>query len=150
MKKLTIVSISILGIFALYFAQSVVAERAEIEAAKVPLQNFIKSLETNQVELIKKAFHKDGKVKYLYDGKLRTIEFNKYIADFPKKPAKNEAKRKRWIESIEITGNVGVGKLILEYPSVKFTDYMTIMKIDGEWKITNKTSHMELPKPAKK
>ena len=124
-------------------------EFLNIEDAKVPLENFIRSLETNDVELIKKAFYTQGEVMYLYDKKLNSIPFDKYIADFPKKPAADEAQRKRRIESINITGNVGIGKLVLEYPDVKFTDYMTIMKIGDEWKITNKASNIELPKTEK-
>jgi len=31
----------------------------------------------------------------------------------------------------------------LDYPAVKFTDYMTLLKIDGEWKIINKTFYAD-------
>ncbi len=31
-----------------------------------------------------------------------------------------------------------MAKLVLDYPEVKFTDYMSLLKVDGEWKIVNK------------
>jgi hypothetical protein len=62
------------------------------------------------------------------------------------KPAPDEDKRKRWIESVEVSGSAAVGKIILDYPTVKFVDYMTLLKIDGEWKIVNKSFYAE-PKP---
>jgi len=34
-------------------------------------------------------------------------------------------------------------KIVLDYPAVKFTDYMTLLKIDDEWKIINKTFYDE-------
>ena len=34
-----------------------------------------------------------------------------------------------------------VAKITLEYPGVTFTDYMSLVKVDGEWKIVNKTFH---------
>ncbi len=126
------------------------AERPDIEAARVPLQQFIKSLATAKIEPLKKAVHSDGKLMFMYNNKFRTISFPKYIKDFPRKLAKDESQRKRRIESIQVTGNIGIGKLVLEYPTVKFTDYMTLMKIGGEWKITNKASNMEFPPKDKK
>jgi hypothetical protein len=44
---------------------------------------------------------------------------------------------------VDITGNAAMAKIVLDYPQVKFTDYMSLLKIDGEWKIINKTFHAE-------
>ncbi|HEV2666973.1 MAG TPA: nuclear transport factor 2 family protein [Blastocatellia bacterium] len=33
--------------------------------------------------------------------------------------------------------------MVLDYPTVKFTDYMALLKVDGEWKIINKTFYAE-------
>ena len=27
-----------------------------------------------------------------------------------------------------------IAEIVLDYPQVKFTDYMSLLKIDGEWK----------------
>ena len=32
-------------------------------------------------------------------------------------------------------------KLKLDYPKVVFTDYMSMLKVDGRWVIVNKTFH---------
>ena len=34
-------------------------------------------------------------------------------------------------------------KLVLDYPEVKFTDYMTLLKTGDEWRIINKAFHAE-------
>lgn len=64
---------------------------------------------------------------------------------FTGKPAADEEKRKdgRKIEAIDIAGNAAVGKIVLDYPNVKFVDYMTLLKINGEWKIVNKSFYAE-------
>jgi hypothetical protein len=36
-----------------------------------------------------------------------------------------------------------VARIVLDYPTVKFVDYMTLLKIDGEWKIINKSFYAE-------
>ncbi len=44
---------------------------------------------------------------------------------------------------IDITGNTAVVKVELDYPSALITDYFSMLKIDGEWKIINKIFYVE-------
>jgi hypothetical protein len=116
----------------------------EIAAARVPLENYLKGHATGDPEYMKKAFYTEGKLIFMREGKYTTRTFEEYIAGMKDgKPAADEANRKRWIESVDIFGNSGVGKIILDYPTVKITDYMTLLKIDGEWKIVNKSFFAE-------
>jgi len=151
MKKLLAITISICCAFALCFGAKVWADGKEKDAAKIPLENYLKGHATGNPEFMRKAFHTEGKLIFIRDGKYTTRTFEEYIAGMKDgKPAADEAKRKRWIESVEVTGNAAVGKVILDYPSGKFTDYFTMLKIDGEWKIVNKSFYFK-PKaqPAK-
>lgn len=125
------------------------ADEEEKELVKIPLENYLKSHATGNPEFMKKAFYTEGKLIFVRDGKYTTRTFDEYIAGMKDgKPAPDEAQRKRWIESVEISGNAAIGKIILDYPTVKFVDYMTLLKIDGEWKIVNKSFYAE-PKPQK-
>ncbi len=143
MKKLAIISILSLGMFAVYFGGNVLAEMAEKEAVKVPLENYLKGHETGKAEYMEKAFHTDGKLMFIRDGKYTTIDFKDYIGRMKGEAAEDEAERKRRIESVDIAGNAAVARIVLDYPTVKFTDYMSLLKIDGEWKIVNKTFYAE-------
>lgn len=124
------------------------ADESEKAAARIPLENYLKGHATGNPEFMKKAFHAEGKLIFMRDGKYTTRTFEEYIGGMSGKPAADENARKRWIESIDISGNSGVGKIILDYPTGRFTDYMTLLKIDGEWKIVNKSFYLE-PKTAK-
>ena len=148
MKKLIVLTVTIFGISAFYFGAKVWADEKEKELVRIPLENYLKGHETGNPEFMRKAFHKEGKLIFIRDGKYTTRTFEEYINGMSGKPAADEAKRKRWIESVDIAGNAAVGKIILDYPSGRFTDYMTLLKIDGEWKIVNKSFHLE-PKPQK-
>lgn len=119
------------------------AQNAEETAARVPLENYLKGHATGDGEFMKKAFHTDAKLFWYRDGKLNQRTSAEYIAGFTGKPPADEAQRKRWIESVKITGNAGIAIIVLDYPAVKFTDYMSLLKIDGEWKIINKTFYSE-------
>ena len=116
---------------------------AEEAAARVPLENYLKGQATGNGDFIRKAFHPDARVMAFRDGKLLSITAEEFAGRFTGKPAADEAQRKRRIASVEITGNAGVGKIVLEYPTVTFTDYMSLLKIDGEWKIVNKAFYAE-------
>jgi hypothetical protein len=119
------------------------AQTADKDAARVPLENYVKGHATGDGEFMKKAFHTEGNLIFIRDGKYTTRSFAEYIAGFTGKPAADEADRKRSIEMVEVTGNAGVGKIILDYPTVRFVDYMSLLKIDGEWKIVTKIFYAE-------
>jgi hypothetical protein len=123
--------------------RSIQASSAEEAAARVPLENYLKGHATGDGEYFKKAFHPEARLFWYRDGKLMTRTSAEYIAGASGKPAADEANRKRWIESVKITGNAGVGIIVLDYPTTKFVDYMSLLKVDGEWKIINKTFYAE-------
>jgi hypothetical protein len=143
MRK-TILSITaVCAIFACYFGAKALADEKEKAAARVPLENYLKGHATGDPEYMRKAFYTEGKLIFIRDGKYTTRTFEEYIAGMPGKPAPDETQRKRWIESIDVAGDAAVGKIVLDYPDGKFTDYMTLLKIDGEWKIVNKSFYRE-------
>ena len=84
------------------------------------------------------------------DGKLTNLSVEEFAKFFSGKQAKDEAERKRSIESIEISGNAAIAKIVLDYPTIKFIDYMSLLKIDGEWKIVNKSFYAEPKQPKQK
>ncbi len=117
--------------------------QSEATAARVPLENYIQGHATGNGDFMRKAFHTEAKIMAFRDGKMMNLTVEEFASRFNGKPAPDEAQRKRRIENVEITGNAGVGKIVLEYPTVTYTDYMSLLKIDGEWKIVNKVFYAE-------
>ena len=118
-------------------------QTSEQEAARVPLENYLKGHATGDGEYMKKAFHTEGNLIFIRDGKYATRSFAEYIAGFNGRPAADEANRKRSIEMLEVSGNAAVGKIVLDYPTTRFVDYMSLLKIDGDWKIVTKIFYAE-------
>ena len=119
------------------------AQSSEEAAARIPLENYLKGHATGDPEYMKKAFHTEGNLIFIRDGKYATRSFAEYIAGMNGKPQADEGQRKRWIESVHVAGNAGIGTIILDYPQGRFVDYMTLLKIGDEWKIVNKSFHFE-------
>ncbi len=119
------------------------AQNAEEAAVRQALEHYFRGHATGQGEHFRKVFHPDSKLFAIREGKYWQLTSEDYITRAPGKAPADEAQRKRTVESVDITGNAAMAKVVLDYPQVKFTDYMSLLKIDGEWKIVNKTFHAE-------
>lgn len=125
------------------FAVGVIAQTPDKDAVRIPLENYIKGHATGDGEYMRKAFHTEGNLIFIRDGNFTTRSFNEYISGFTGKPAADEASRKRMIESVDVSGNAAAAKIILDYPTTRFVDYMSLLKINGEWKIVAKIFYAE-------
>ena len=122
------------------------AQESEEAAVRAAIEHYFQGHATGQGEHFRKVFHPDAKLFFIRDGKLTQWTSEEYISRAAGKPAADEAQRKRTIDSIDISGNAAVVKITLDYPKVVFTDYMSMLKIDGQWKIVNKTFYAN-PRP---
>ena len=123
------------------------AQNTEEAGVRQALEHYLQGHATGLSEHFRKAFHPDAKLFAVREGKYWQLTSEEYIARAAGKPANDEAQRKRRIDTIDITGNAAVAKIVLDYPAVRFTDYMSLLKIDGEWKIINKTFYAESKTP---
>ncbi len=118
----------------------------EIEDKKAILaviDTYIKGLRTGRVDLLQKCFHKDaimfgysiqnkiteGSVQHLYD----IIEKHGALA---KVTSKNSV-----LNQTSNTASV-LAELKTTAPHENSTDYLSLMKINGEWKIISKVYHL--------
>jgi hypothetical protein len=141
MRKLTLmIAVAALGAFVWTGARADGPEEAAVRAA---VEHYFRGHATGQGEHFRKVFHPESKLFAVREGKFWQLTSEDYIANAPGKAPADEAQRRRTVESVDITGNAAVAKVVLDYPSVKFTDYMSLLKIDGEWRIVNKTFYAE-------
>ena len=140
-KALILFAIMLIGA-----AANAVAQSGDEEAVRVPLENYIKAHATGDPEYARKAFHTEGFMAWIREGKYSAEPFDAFIKRaFTGKPAADEEKRRngRKIESIDVAGNAASAKIVLDYPTVRFIDYMTLLKINGDWKIVSKVFYAE-------
>jgi len=137
MKRLILLSATMLNLVFMACVPAL-AQNPEEAAVRIPLENYLKGHATGDSAYFKMAFHPEAKLFWIRDGKFTQRTSASYISGASGKPADDEAQRKRSIASIDITGNTAVAKIILDYPNALLTDYMSLLKVDGEWKIVNK------------
>ena len=116
-------------------------------AVRAPLEAYLRGHATGRSEDFRPAFHPDAQLWGMRNGTLIRMTAEQYISRASGAPPADEAQRHRWIESIDITGDTAVARIVLDYPTVRFTDYMALSRIDGRWVIVNKMFQAE-PKAA--
>ena len=117
-------------------------------AVRAPLEAYLRGHATGLADEFRPAFHPDAQLWGRRNGTLIRMTAQEYIGRASGSPPADEAQRRRWIESIDVTGDTAVAKIILDYPSVRFTDYMALSRIDGRWVIVNKMFQAEPKAPA--
>lgn len=122
------------------FAQSDDMEEAAVRAA---LDHYLQGHATGDGAHHAMVFHDVANLYWIRDGELSTRTSAEYIAGAPGIPAEDEDHRNREITMVDVTGDAAVAKIVLDYPDALITDYMSLLKIDGQWKIVNKIFHVE-------
>ena len=117
-------------------------------AIRAPLEAYLRGHATGRADEFRPAFHPDAQLWGMRNGTLIRMTAEEYINRASGAPAADEAQRRRWIESIDVTGDTAVAKIVLDYPAVRFTDYMALSRIDGRWVIVNKMFQAEPKVPA--
>jgi hypothetical protein len=118
-------------------------ESADEAAIRAAIDHYFQGHATGDGSHFRAVFHPESKLFAIREGKFWQLSSADYAARAAGKPAPDEAQRKRWIERIDVTGDAAVVKLILDYPGTRFTDYMAMLRVDGQWKIVTKIFQAE-------
>jgi hypothetical protein len=124
-------------------ARGTPASTEDEAGARKAVELYLQGHATGNPENFRAAFHPEMKMFFIRDGALSQRTAAEYLAGVSGKPAQDEARRKRRIVSLDVTGDVGVAKVELDYPDVFFTDYLTVIKEAGTWKVINKVFHKQ-------
>jgi hypothetical protein len=138
---------SLLLLAALTIATPAFAQEKDEAGARAAVNHYLAGHATGSPDEFRAAFHSKAMLYWNKDGAFAERTSADYIAGASGKPAPDEAQRRRAIESLDVTGNAAMAKVVLDYPSVKFTDYLSLVKAGGEWRIVNKIFNVERKGP---
>ena len=117
----------------------------DIDLIQKTIQLYFDGLYYSDVDKINKAFHPSSQVMGFFDGNLSMLSLEQF-AEFVKStpaPSDNGEKYDMKIVSIDITGNEAVVKVEDLYLGLRFTDYLSLLRIDDNWLIVNKVYYYE-------
>jgi hypothetical protein len=115
------------------------------EYIKQTVQYYFDGLYHSDVEKLKKAFHPNSQIIGYFDGALLFESFEGFLGFIKATPAPSESGEKydMKIVSIDLTGTEAVVKVEDLYLGFRFTDYLSLLNIDGSWVIVNKMFYHE-------
>jgi hypothetical protein len=111
-------------------------DATERDAVEKPLKMYF----SGDPEQLKQAFHPGATMFYARNDSLISVPIPDYIARVAESRAKGgpPPQRTERIADVSISGTSAVARLELIYPQQTITDYMSLVKYGGEWKIVNK------------
>jgi hypothetical protein len=121
--------------------------RADEEAIRAAVEHYFEGQRTGRADEAAKAFHPTTRLVWIRDGALATRSLDEFLAGFSGRPADDESRRTRRVVEVDVAGDAAVARLELDYPEARITDFMTLLEVDGEWKIVHKSFHVQ-PKEA--
>ncbi|HEU5240362.1 MAG TPA: nuclear transport factor 2 family protein [Pyrinomonadaceae bacterium] len=137
MKK--VMAVLAYAVVALALAGGTIAQqRPEDTLVRQAVEAYLHGLKFNDVASLKKAFYPEAKLFFVKkDGTLGQLTQEQWYKGFEASAGKEE-KGDLKIVSVDITGNAASVKVREEYPNSIYTDYVSLLKLGGEWKIVNK------------
>ncbi|MEM6723106.1 MAG: nuclear transport factor 2 family protein [Bacteroidota bacterium] len=138
MKQLTLLfCLSLFGLFS--YAQSMQDDHSAIATT---LNYYLEGGTNDNFETLKKAFHPDARMRYVSDGAFKDVNVLEFFGSRMKRGGR-PANRETRIANIDLAGHAATARLEIVYPTFKFIDYMTLLKINGDWLIVNKSFYRE-------
>jgi len=117
----------------------------DIELIQETVQYYFDGIYHSDVEKLKNAFHPNSQVIGYFDGSLSFESLDGFLEFVKATPAPSESGEEydMGIVSIDVTANEAVAKVANLYLGLKFTDYLSLLKVDGNWVIVNKIYYYE-------
>ena len=133
--KRSILAAAAIAALSAFVSVNAAREAADREAVEKPLKMYL----SGEPAQLKQAFHPGATMFFARNDSLIAVPIPEYIARVEESRAKGPPpKRVERIAQVDISGTSAVARIELEYPNQTLTDYMSLVKYGGEWRIVNK------------
>ena len=103
------------------------------------IKNYFQGYLEAESETLLKAFHQEARLFSTDDGKLDKTEMNDWLKNLQERREKGDI-RQAYVEilGVDVAGEAAIAKTKLSFPKFSFTDYLSLLHINGRWIIINK------------
>lgn len=123
----------------LMLASAHASPSSDIDEVLVPLKAYLEGHATGQEAPFRRAFSADAMLFGHRDAPYRKGTVDDYIARAAGgKPSSDEAQRRRWIASVQVSGRVATAVIELQYPGMHALDHMSLVRFPDGWRIVVK------------
>lgn len=114
-------------------------DEGQITAA---VEGYVLAMSTASEEGLRAAFHPSASIIGNYQGALEWLSVDTYLREVLGAGLAPNNSPNWKIGFIDITDDAATVKVEDEFGSMKFTDYLSLLKVAGEWKIVSKIYHL--------
>ncbi|MEM7418083.1 MAG: nuclear transport factor 2 family protein [Gemmatimonadota bacterium] len=103
---------------------------------------YVEGVDTHDADLLRQAFHPQAQLQASLAGYWER-PFSDWLA-FTRAPVPDDVdQRSSEIVSIAVHGDAASATVRLEWPTVRYVDVLSLLRVDGSWRIVNKIWHQE-------
>ena len=135
MKSLPLI---IFLVFVPYFG---FAQDSDLEAVTKTVNLYFDGMIERSGEKLEKAFLREARLIGYRGDSLFITPFEQWVSTTKQGSPRDPGLFKNNLLSIRIVGNTALAETELYWPGIYYYDFLTLIKIDGEWKIVHKTWH---------
>lgn len=107
------------------------------QAVREVVQLYFDGVTRNDSVALRRAFSPDARLMFVRrDSSLYVTPFEQWIAFTRERPTV-EGKTNR-IVMVDIAGDAAVAKTDLLWPGIHYVDYLSLLRVGGEWRIVHK------------
>ncbi|WP_342375532.1 DJ-1/PfpI family protein [Myxococcus stipitatus] len=113
----------------------------DAEAIRAAVADYTEGVKAGDGARLQRAFHPDSKLLYVKpDGTFTAWASADYIQNAVKNPGKG---REDKVLQIDIAGTAALAKVSVRTEKFEFIDYISLLKLGGQWTIVSKVFHRE-------
>jgi len=116
--------------------------QADEKQIKAAVERYVLAISTSDEQGLRAAFHRAASIIGNYQGATEWLSVDAYVAEVLGAAVVPNDKPSSAIGSIDLTNDAATVKVQTEFGSLRFTDYLSLLKITGEWKIVSKLYHL--------
>ncbi len=122
-----------------YFNQAIGQTSSDREAITSTVQLYFDGMIERDRSKLDQAFFSEARLIGFRGGELTITSYDTWATSTSKGEPRNPAQFKNELVSIRVQGNTAVAETELYWPGIYYYDFLTLLKIDGVWKIVHKS-----------
>jgi hypothetical protein len=120
-----------------------IAAMSDRQAVEAIVHLYVEGMAFANGAALKKAFHPQAAIIGNYQGAVEWMSREEFIAAvLSETPASPGSQPMMDIAAVDIDGDAASVKVVDEFAGMRFSDYLSLLKIDGRWAIVNKLYHL--------
>ena len=111
----------------------------DIEQINLVVRHYVEGMVFADEALLRKAFHPDCRIIGHYHKELEWSSLDSFVSAINAESSAVKDVQPFWrVIDLDVTGDAATVKVIDDFAGMRFTDYLSLLKVNDRWVIINK------------